>query len=544
MLKNIWHKYLYLILFFIIANSLYFLANIPFISRIQSVTAGNIPTYQHHGVVMDYLNYITFIRESAGGAWRLPDLHTTEPTSKNGNMFYFILLGKLSKITGLSPTATYHLTRIVEFQIFVFILFVFLVLLLGKSAGFWAAILSIITSPPYSLFGKTIYGRGDLGIPAWWMLTPYRRVDMIPPHAASIILLLLEILFIARIMKACPFKNALIAGILAFFSTMFHPASGLFFIFAHALVLVLIYLKQLLRKKHPPVSPYVYLLIPALFSGLAILFQRYEVTSTYPFNQWLYFDVIWYDRYEYYVRDFFIGGGPILVFGGFLALVTLLASDNPVWLLISVWALLTYAIMPISTQLGVAKFRLALLLPYIPLSVLYTKWIKECWRRKKQSPFLIAIAITTIIILSGVTLPSMPVMYKDWAMQAGNIEPGMSYSHNWADAINFLSNHIPPYSYILSGEINGILIPSRVRAVVYVGQYLETIDFEAKKELVRLFFGGLLSDTEARKLIYKNRIKYIFYGNQEKSWGPGPKAYSLSTSIVFQNPEVTIYEVK
>jgi hypothetical protein len=438
----------------------------------------------------------------------------------------------------------YHLARIIQFELFAYTVYLLSVSVLGKRTGVIAATLAFTATPPASIFGYRIYETMDnIGIPSWWMLHPFRRADMLPHHSASAILLVLEIHLLIKSLKTGSVRQMIAAGTCAFFSVIFHPVSALVYGVGQPLAAVIFTAIQFFRSKKISIRLVMPFAFPFLFASLAMLLVRNDVINTYPFNQWLNFDVLWYDRYATYARDYFLGGGALFLIGTPIALWMIVKNRDVRWVLLSGWALLSYLLMPISTRLGVAKFRFALLLPTIPLSIIIMQWMTEYVIYQKSRFMRVSIISILIILYLGITLPSLPVMYRAWDKQMGAVEPGMSVSYDMDKALTFLRTSVPRYSHILSGEISGIVIPAYVPAVVYVGQYMGTVDFETKKANVRYFYGGFMSRDEAKKLLNDNKINYIVYGPEEKSWGPNPTLYNIPLYLRFHNQSVDIYEV-
>lgn len=109
-------------------------------------------------------------------------------------------------------------------------------------------------------------------------------------------------------------------------------------------------------------------------------------------------------------------------------------------------------------------------------------------------------------------------------------------------AIEWLKNNTNDQEIILSGYINGGLIPSISGRTVLLGHGHETLNFYNKYYEMRLFFSINHIDKEI-KFLKKHNIKYIFYSNLEKNigkWTPQNKEYLQK---IFNNQEIEIYKV-
>jgi hypothetical protein len=533
-----------LIAYFIFVNILLILANTPYLYRDRHLPPNTIPIYMHQNVVMDFPGYINFIRQGKEEhTWSVKDLYTTETTTPSKLYIYFVLLGKIALIFHLDPTFTYHLIRIVQFEIFSGSIYLLCSFLLGNNFGFWAAILSFMATPPVSLFGYVFYGRNDLGIPSWWMLNPFRRIDMLPHHEASAILLIFEIFLVLKSLKKSNIRLNLLAGVAAFFSTIFHPISVMVYLVAQPLVAIIYVIFNYIRSRKLDLSFFWIFFIPFIFTGVAAIIIKFVVSNTYPFNLFPSFEVVWYDRYTTYIRDYFIGGGITLLIGIPIAIWLIIKSKDISWILIACWAIISYLLIPLSTTIGIAKFRFALLLPYLPLTILIVKQVQIFWNNQSKQKYKIignALLVGFYLVL---TIPSVVIMFQDWRNQMQVIEPGMYRTQDVDNAITFIKAHAPIYSRILSGEINGMLIPAYAPVITYVGQYGQTVNFEDKKTVVRLFYKGYYQPNEARTILKDNNINYIFFSPEEKIWGPGPEIYGFPLEVWYKNSTVTIYQV-
>src|SRR3989338_10832056 len=84
----------------------------PLISHIRRAPEGRTFALIHNNV-QDFFFYQSLMNEGANGSWLTYDPYTTEPHQSSAIFSYFLWLGKLSKIVGISYAVTYHLVRIV-----------------------------------------------------------------------------------------------------------------------------------------------------------------------------------------------------------------------------------------------------------------------------------------------------------------------------------------------------------------------------------------------------------------------------------------------
>ena len=61
--------------------------------------------------------------------------------------------------------------------------------------------------------------------------------------------------------------------------------------------------------------------------------------------------------------------------------------------------------------------------------------------------------------------------------------------------------------------------------------------------MVEKFFSGNLTQDEAQAFLKKEKVNYVFVGDEEKSKGE-ISSYQTLLTLVFSNSDVTIYQVK
>jgi hypothetical protein len=532
-----------LIVFFFIANVIFIAANIPFIERVRNIPDNAVPTFQHQMVTMDYLVYIAAIREGRDGAWMTPTLYNTDPSAKTAIFLYFTVLGKVAAVTGLNPVAIYHLARLAEYEIFIYVLYGLILKIVGKKVALWVGLIAILASPPAAFLGYIWYGKEALGIPAWWMLNPFRRSDMLPHHLASAILMLLEIQYFMKSIKTGKSSDTLKAAIFAFFSAVFHPISAILVILGQPLTLGFHYLYRSLRDKKLGRINIFPVLLPAIFSAVAIFSMRYHIESSFPYSIALRFDIDWYARYKNYIRDFWIGGGPLFLFSIPMIIKIIIKPDDMNWTFLAIWALTPYVLIPFDTTIGVSRFRFALLLSYVPLGMIYYKTINDLINGINLRFLRLSIFTVIVFIFAGTTVPSLVIFYRDYRNLNSVIEQGMYVRKDTLAAIDYLGKHAEKYSFIMTDEINGALIPAYIPMVTYIGNYYMTWPYEEKKAQSNAFFEGAMTDEQAQTLIRGNSIKYIFSVSEEtQEWNIG--SYKIPLNKWYSNNTVTIYKIE
>ncbi|MCJ7740651.1 hypothetical protein MUP32_05065, partial [Candidatus Microgenomates bacterium] len=108
--------------------------------------------------------------------------------------------------------------------------------------------------------------------------------------------------------------------------------------------------------------------------------------------------------------------------------------------------------------------------------------------------------------------------------------------------IRFLRDNTKRDEVVLAEITAGNYIPAYSGNTVYFGQS-NTVDYERKQKEVWRFFKGEMGQNEVENFFRRGRIKYVFYGVQEKELSGGKQLETIYPSLkaVYSNPIVSIY---
>jgi uncharacterized membrane protein len=110
---------------------------------------------------------------------------------------------------------------------------------------------------------------------------------------------------------------------------------------------------------------------------------------------------------------------------------------------------------------------------------------------------------------------------------------------DWMQGFSWLRDNSRAEDIVLSDFTAGNFIPAYAGNTVYYGHGVETNNPQGKKDNVVKFFSSDNTD-EQKGFLLSSRIRYVFYGPQEKSYRTNELRVPNLT-IVYQNPLVTIY---
>lgn len=175
--------------------------------------------------------------------------------------------------------------------------------------------------------------------------------------------------------------------------------------------------------------------------------------------------------------------------------------------------------------------------------LLRARWIQSLVTRPRYSPAGMRRWLLSMILI-GICLFNV-YLYLGTVATLGFLQPYPLFRPNAeVAAMTWLGEHSNPTDIVLSTYWSGSYIPSQSGNIVYVGQRFETIDFEQKKGIAHQFFSNQVSASWRRNMLIDNHIAYIYVGPHELEFGDFSPTPGENLELVYQNEEVSIYQVK
>lgn len=491
----------------------------------------------------DFSYYLSIIKQGAQGSLQVVSKYTIEPQNPVFLRFSYALLGFIGgKILRFDPTFLYHLYRIIFSFLNIFVCFLFLQYFLkGRNTRRLIFTLFLFAGPFYSINpGQSITKFFQNFLPWATFLSTFRRNTFLPHNLLGNFSLILGLfLFFYSLDQKKP-KITFLGAIILGFAGLDHPPTLIFFMTLIALYTVF---NQFLKIEKNQKRLYGYLfvfLVPAILFCIYI----YKASSLFPWNI--------QSQTRIQVGSFFevlLALGPASILS-LLSIVFIqkikksrILTLSFLWISLSLF--LTFIVYKLHLFAQIRFLQVALPLPIAILSISFLKNLKIS---QKTLVFL------TIFIIIGTLPGSLKDYYEQFRLikslskESLDIPPMLPYidypSKSTIEAIFFLEKHTNPNQIVLSHFFAGNLIPAYSGNMVYFGHSTETYQFKTTKiENVIEFFSGKKSPQKAQEFLTKNKIKYVFYGVQEKNINPrfDIMTYNFLENI-FKNPEVSIFE--
>jgi hypothetical protein len=533
-------KYLFFIVFFIIANIFILFANIPYILRFQ-ITPVNTRYAIGHLFPIDYYLYLTAINQGKNGDWLFDHPYTSERNFSPSIIYiYYIVVGKIAKLFSLWPPIAYTLSKILSAEFYVISLYLLSNLLFGTKKGIIGAMLGLSwTILPASIMGEGIW---FYFTPWWYSYNAFERLDQLPHHMFGSALFLLSVYFMFKFIRTLNKKYAFITMISVFIlGIIFPPPLFVFFFGIPAILiywLIVIFAKEKrlrLKTFSPIIYKYLFLIFFSAILSAAVI--KAQELLGFPWNTWTPFEL---SRWNYGEPLFDMNVlklfSTLFVFL-FLSLIPVTRSKKPELIFILVWAVAPFILLPFANIILLPKIRVVQMVPFAPFCLLGAYFLFEVFPKPKRKILL----LFTVVILLAVNIYIAASQYMIKINYYRSF-PDNYFSNNILSAFSFMDNNIPKKSVVLSYEYIGIAIPSFTGSYTYFGQLSHTYDFFTKKANTIAFFSNVWDENSALKFLKKNNITYVYFGQYEKGIRKGELTYPF-LNPVYRNDEVTLFKV-
>jgi hypothetical protein len=523
-------------------------ANAPYILAYTSSS----PYLSFGGVVMNFEDahgYLAKIRQGAEGSLVYQIPFTSEDHRGAFVGGFFIALGWVCALTGLSVMWMWHLSRVVFGLLLLLSAYVFITFFLEDrkqrlvsylfvclSAGFgWVVLLT----GRFSILGFDLI---DFKMPeahVFFTLLTF-------PHFALGATLLLAIFMSCMLLhKSHRWRYAVLAGLAGLLLAVVHPYNLLIVAGTLAIWILAITLKE----HHLPLRELAGVVIVGLMALPLFVYYLYVFNTNPAFGAW----ATQSGSASPHPVHYLIGYGPLLLLA-LPAMVQQARREDANSMLPLIWvvvvALLLYAPLLKQQRRMVEGV-------HIPLSILATMGLYSYYlprleqsrtlrklvtlRRQAYSPrsfrnFIVFLALVVTVpsnlyIVASLTLVAMQQPYPFFHERAED------------EAIDWLEEHTRPSDTVFAAYGTGSYIPARINHRVFAGYWAETTRIDAKLDMVDRFFQEDTPDTWRADLLHEYDIAYVFYGPREAQVGEWLPSGSPSLSPVFANDLVTIYRV-
>lgn len=465
---------------------------------------------------MDGNSYLAKMYQGFSGSWTFVLPYTAQPGEGSFLFIFYLFLGHLARLTGLSLLLTFHLARVFSSIILIITLYMFYMLVFQSDSNkvFRALLLSSFGSGMGWLVSVLGLMTSDFWVAeAYPFLSSYAN-----PHFPLGLAIFLWILM--DVSKKSDWRNLiqlLILSILLSWIMQFGIVMLCTFIFCRNLI-------DWRRKRN--VNWPAFLVI--LFFGGGFVGYQYIVIAQNPILS------LWNDQNVTAappIWDLIISLSPALIFNYWGVKYIIKDSTRSQYQIILLWLFLGGALIYLPFNLQ-RRFMFGIYIPVVILCVVGVEILEVRFTKLKRIiwPSLLVISLLTnfYLLLAG-----------SFAVRAHN--PKLVIDSSEYAAFQWIEESTAEESLIMASPELGMFLPAYTGRKVLYGHPFETVNAQETKELVSQFYQGDLSDESAKNFIVNKNIDYIFFGQRESKLG-SPE-YISQFDVIYDSEEVKIFVV-
>ncbi len=494
----------------------------------------------------DSYSYLSAMQQGLGDGWSYRILFTPEEHRGAYLHTFYIGLGKLSSLLGLSLMQTYQLARVACGLSLLVTAYIFLSIFLEHRDRRLVAYLLISFSSGLGwliLLSGSVTLLGEVPMDFWLMdAYTFFTIFTFPHLSAAVTLLLLFLTLALRYFETFQLRALLLGSFALLALCAIHPFTTLLIDSVLVTYWALLFLKRKRLPAHEILAPAIWALIP-----IPLMTYYYKVFVSDPvFQSWSAQTILPSPP----IPNFLLGYGIVflLALGGF---AHTLRRRNEEGLLLVGWVIsaivLFYLPFPLQRRMIEGL--------HVPLCILATVGIFEYllpvatrsgwlmrfarWRGYGKDG-LHRVLVFSVIML---TFPSNLSLVAGTSVSALSNHPTLYHPLEIVEAVDWLKNNTKRTDTVLASYEMGRLIPARAGNRVFMGHAHETVEVRHKEQLAVTFFQQTTAEKVRRALLTDYGIRYLFHGPMERKMGDFDPSGVKYLTPAYKNPCVAIYLV-
>lgn len=507
------------------------------------------PGTEFGGLVVDLddsYSYLAAMQQGLGNGWRYRVLFTPEEHPGAYLHTFYLGLGKLSSLLGLSLMQTYQLARLACGLSLLITAYMFLSLFLeGRSERLVAYLLISFSSGlgwVVLLTGSsTLRGVSPID---FWLMDAYTffTIFTFPHSAAAVTFLLLFFMLALRYLETSQVRALLLGSLTLLPLCIIHPFTALVVdgVLVTYWALLSLNRKSLLRREGWAVA--IWALAP-----LPLIVYYYRAFVSDPVLQnWAAQNYLPSPPAAHLV----LGYGIVFLLAGAGAVYVIRRRSERSLLLVA-WAASAMILLyvPFTLQrrmvegLHVPLCVLASLglFKYLLPAAMDSSWLSRFARwRGYGTEGLRNLLLYTVVMA---TVPSNLYLIAGYSASTLNNDPTLYYQQGEVQAVDWLRKNTDPIDTVLASYRISRYIPARAGNRVFMGHFHETVEVEDKRRLAESFFLESTADTLRQDLLAEYGIIYVFHGPAERQIGRFDPSRAAYLASAYGNPSVAIYRV-
>lgn len=464
--------------------------------------------------IPDGNSYLAKMEIGWRGDWIFTLPYTAEPGEGAYVFLFYIFLGHLSRLTGISTLVIYHLARLISDGLMVWSLWRFSNWFFGdrwqKSSSYF----------PLMVFGS---GLGWLASPFFGMTSDLWVAEAFPglagfvnPHFPLGICLILEILM--RSFSLYTNKARVSVAVLGLLLASIMP----FGVVVIGVVLVGTATWEWFATRKLYLKEVVF---PLLLGGIYLIYQFIMIQTDPVLQQWNAQNItssppIW---------DFVVSFSPLILLALAAAWLKRRECNSLPWRMILTWLVLGFFLIyfPFSLQ---RRFLTSYFVPVSLVGISGISVLVDKVQARKLIPVLVIVSLLTNVL----------VWSSAWfGLLTRN--PNVFLTRDEQEALTWLDRHAETGSVVAAGAFIGMVIPGKTALRVVYGHPFETVNAEQELAFINSFYSGKGDTDQFLAGLVERNVQYIFRGEREAELGTSSLLNSFP--VVFENTTVKIFQL-
>jgi hypothetical protein len=497
----------------------------------------------------DYYSHLAKMQQGRQGAWRYHILFTAEDHPGVFINTFYIALGHLAALLGLSPVLVFHLARPVCALVLLLAVYAFIAMFIREREVRWTAYVLACLSSGLGwlvLLLTRSYTLGGITPVDFWLIEMYTFFTVLTfPHTclAQAAQLLAFAWMVRLLAGAGGWRVWLGAAGAAAVLAVIHPYSLL----PLDASLCLYGLYRWIRHRAAAVRTLLWLAGFAALPLPLVLYSYRAISSNPVLSAW--------QAQSYTLSPppfhYLLGYGlllPLAIWGGVrLWREGEQGREAPLVLWLLCIAPLLY--LPLIFYLQRRMIEGA----HVPLCILAAvglhRGLLRALRRSRPARWLARRGysprrlqrVTQWLLVALTTLSTWYLLASLSLTALSGYDP-LYRTRAEVEAVQWLGRHTAPEDTVLSSYEMGGTIPAWIGHRVFWGHWAETIHLPQKRAAVRAFYSAS-TDLDRLAFLARYDIAYVFHGPRERALGGFDPAAASWLELVFQSGEVAVYHV-
>ena len=498
-----------------------FLIYKPIAFRLSLTPAETVYTYQHR-IHEDYFFYLMVIRQGRDGFLEY-DQYTTEPTNPTAMHLYYLTLGQIGKVTGLSDITMYYLGLFVGL-ILVYIFTWKLSSLFFSSPYNYIAMTIITFASPFPIMNLNLLGSEVAIGTSWWTnMDLYSRITQVPHHFVGQGLMLMSLYYILTFINNKRFIFAILSAVASCIGIVFYSVPLVIFLTSAMITFCIFTIKPIItavKKKSLKILFFkneklvIGIMLILLLSGAALLFVQSILRNPgWPWSTFLTWEADWYNHkteiYPYTTFVYLISFGvlPIFMLPGFYKILQKLTYQWVFIFFLFITPILLYLAATYHI-IHLPKIRFIHSTPYVFAGLIATLGIQTLVELIKLKQLRIIVASIIILIFSWNIFSGIQ---SYWIPELKKFEtPYNTYIPKpYFTIIEYLNKNTKPFSNIYTSYAIGAYLPAFTKNNAYVGHMVSTSNFWSKYSETNSFYAHQATEDNMRNVFKTHNIVYV-----------------------------------